>query len=225
MTGKTVTTEFAVLIPFRRATRTLWATPGRIVPRIGRRGGRLDAAVGGGHADRGLDHPAGGVLRHRRLQADARRGAAREREGSFLIVRQHQRLRLQGAGPRVAGRGAHQRLAPACAAQCPNTAHRHVPYGGMAAPQFGHPGGVGAGDEVACVRPGSRRRCRSATNPARSGRASQGHHVVRALVDERICHATRPSDALLCVLHVGAGRAPLGCARSLDGHRRQHGSG
>jgi len=75
--GKTVTTEFAAFTagPTRNPHHA-----GRLVQRLGRGGGGRMAAAGAGHADRCLHRAAGGVLRHRRLQAQRRPHRPRRRQ-------------------------------------------------------------------------------------------------------------------------------------------------
>ena len=68
--GKTVTTEFASLVPAAtRNPHNARAYAGRLVVGLRRRGRRRHGAARVRHPDRGLGDPAGGVLRRRRLQA------------------------------------------------------------------------------------------------------------------------------------------------------------
>ena len=71
--GKTVTTELAFMHPGK--TRNPWNARTRRAARrgVGRRGRGGARAAGARDADQRLGHPAGRVLRRRRIQADARR--------------------------------------------------------------------------------------------------------------------------------------------------------
>ena len=67
------------------------AYAGRVVERLRRGGGRLDGAARVGYADGRIDHPAGGFLRHRRIQADVRPA---ERHGDQAVRAESRHARL-----------------------------------------------------------------------------------------------------------------------------------
>ena len=127
--GKCTTTEFASPVPTGvRNPHDLSRTPGRVLERL--RGGRrrLHGAARGRLADRRIDDPAGRLLRHRRLQADADRHRSRQRPSPAPDARHHRAAGPEHSGyrgpacrpVRRRGRGAPDRHSP--------VAHRCLPH-------------------------------------------------------------------------------------------------
>ena len=124
--GKTVTTEFAYIASRQDEESVAGAAhAGRIVVRLGGRGGRGAGSRCARHADQRLGDPARGILRHRRVQAtraDTLRGrACLQRDAG---PGRHVRARCRGrSAPRKRDRrcGRHRRCtatAAAAASRC-----------------------------------------------------------------------------------------------------------
>ena len=102
--GKTVTTEFAFLVPNK--THNPWnasAHAGRLVQRLGRGGRRRLRAGGHRHADQRLGDPARGLLRRGRLQARQGRAVDRRHPAVQHDAGPARRIRAQRRGCRAAG--------------------------------------------------------------------------------------------------------------------------
>ena len=92
--GKTVTTECATYPPGKtRNPHDPDAHARRLVVRLGGGGGGRHGAAGARHADQRVGHPAGGVLRRLRLQADARTDPAPRHPQAVALARLRGRVR------------------------------------------------------------------------------------------------------------------------------------
>ena len=128
----------------------------RLLERIRRRRGRWHGAGCPGDTDRGVDHPARGVLRRGGLQADARPALAR-RGASLRPVARHARRPGAGGGRRRAAPRGPRGARRATSAGAP-TAHRAVAERPVASRHPGDAAPAGGGGQHA--RPRRRRRPR-----------------------------------------------------------------
>lgn len=87
----------------------------RLVQRLGGRRRCRHGAGGFRYPDHGLDHPARGVLRRRRLQADVRHAVAPRRESDHLVFRYRRGAHSREASPTPRFSWARCRGAPRCA--------------------------------------------------------------------------------------------------------------
>ena len=107
--GKTVTTEFATMVPaVTRNPHNLAHTPGGSSSGSVRGNRRRHAADRVRQPDRGLGDPAGGVLRHRRLQAVVSADPDGRRQRRRLASRHRRRVRRRRSRRRFRHRGDHR---------------------------------------------------------------------------------------------------------------------
>ena len=131
--GKTVTTEFAAFRPARHAQSVEHrAYAGRLVERFGGRGRRRHRQRGARHPGDRLDHPAGELLRLRRLQAE--RQCAQPRRQPRLSEPELHRHSRRFARGRLAGRPRDRRPRRRRCRHARPARPGHAAAGGKAAP-------------------------------------------------------------------------------------------